>query len=136
MQLLHSFAIWISLMLAKRFLQTVLIVGMTWSGGIMFGAEDKIAPDNPGDLNAKSKYKGAVAMVDLTWLDQSGNELGFEILRSDNAEEFRVVGMVGANTTRFTDEVGKYITGAFTYKVRAFNQFGKSSDSNVASVWF
>ena len=123
-------------MVAKRFLQTVLMVGMTWSCMVAFGAEEKVAPDNPSDLNAKSKYKGAVATVVLAWLDESGNELGFEILRSDNAAEFRVVGMVGANTTRYTDEVGKYITGAFTYKVRAFNQFGKSEDSNVASVWF
>ena len=123
-------------MLAKRFLQTVLMVSMTWSGGTAFGAKDKVAPNNPTNLNAKTKYKGAVAMVVLTWLDESSNELGFEILRSNNGKDFRVVGMVGANTTRFTDEVGKYITGAFTYKVRAFNQFGKSSDSNVASVWF
>ena len=123
-------------MVSRRFFQIVLMVAMTWSCMAVFGEEEKVAPDNPGDLNAKSKYKGAVAMVVLGWRDKSGNELGFEILRSDNAEEFRVVGMVGANTTRYTDEVGKYITGAFTYKVRAFNQFGKSTDSNVASVWF
>ena len=123
-------------MVSRRFFQIVLMVAMIWSCMVVFGEEEKVAPDNPGDLNAKSKYKGAVAMVVLGWRDKSGNELGFEILRSDNAEEFRVVGMVGANTTRYTDEVGKYITGAFTYKVRAFNQFGKSTDSNVASVWF
>ncbi len=123
-------------MVAKRFFQTVLIVGLTWSCMAAFGAEEQSAPDNPTDLKAKSHYKGAVAMVVLSWLDESGNELGFEILRSDNGEEFRVVGMVGANTTRFTDEIGKYITGAFTYKARAFNQFAKSSDSNKASVWF
>ena len=122
-------------MVAKRFFQTVLMVGMTWSCMAVFGAEENIAPDNPSDLKAKSEYKGAVARAVLAWLDGSGNELGFEILRSDNAEEFRVVGMVGANTTRYTDEIGKYITGAFTYKVRAFNQFGKS-ESNVAGVWF
>lgn len=123
-------------MVARRFFQTVLIVGLTWSCMAAFGAEEEVAPDNPNDLSAKGKYIGAVATVVLSWLDRSENELGFEILRSDNAGEFRIVGMVGANTTRYTDEIGKYITGAFTYKVRAFNQFGKSEDSNVASVWF
>ena len=120
---------------AKRFFQIVLMVGMTWSCMAAFGAEDEVVPDNPTDLKAKSKDKGAVALVVLSWLDESGNELGFEILRSDNNEEFRVVGMVGANTTRYTDEIGKYITGAFIYKVEAFNQVGKSG-SNRASVWF
>ncbi len=123
-------------MVARRFFQTVLIVGLTWSCMAAFGAEEEVTPDNPNDLSAKGKYIGAVATVVLSWLDRSENELGFEILRSDNAGEFRIVGMVGANTTRYTDEIGKYITGAFTYKVRAFNQFGKSEDSNVASVWF
>jgi hypothetical protein len=44
--------------------------------------------------------------------------------------------MVGANTTGYRDKVGKYVTGGFSYKVRAFNQAGKSEDSNRASVWF
>ncbi len=123
-------------MVAKRFFQIVLMVGMTWSCMAAFGAEDQVAPDNPNDLKAKSKYKGAVALVVLSWLDESSNELGFEVLRSDNNEEFRVVGMVGANTTRYTDEIGKYITGAFIFRVRAFNQIGKSGHSNAASVWF
>ena len=64
------------------------------------------------------------------------NELGFEVLRSDNSEEFRVIGTVGANTAHYNDKIGKYITGAFAYKVRAFNQAGKSEASNIVSVWF
>ena len=122
-------------MLAKRFFQTVLMVGMTWSCMAVFGSEDKVVPDDPSDLNAKIKHKGAAALAILSWRDESLNELGFEILRSDNGEEFRVVGMVGANTTRYTDEIGKYITGAFAYRVRAFNEAGKSGLSNPAGVW-
>jgi hypothetical protein len=37
---------------------------------------------------------------------------------------------------RYEDKIGRYITGAFVYKVRAFNQVGKSEDSNTVSVWF
>jgi hypothetical protein len=93
-------------------------------------------PDKPLDLKASRKYEGATAVAVLQWRDASDNELGFEILRSDNNQEYRVVGMVGANTTRYEDKIGKYVTGAFTYKVRAFNQAGKSEDSNVVSAWF
>jgi hypothetical protein len=93
-------------------------------------------PEAPISLEASSRFEGGSAIAALTWRDQSNNELGFEILRSDNGGEYRVVGMVGANVASYEDKVGKYITGAFTYKVRAFNQAGKSGDSNIVSVWF
>jgi hypothetical protein len=100
-------------------------------------AQDETKPPaKPTDLKAKTKYDGAVAVAVLEWRDGSDNELGFEVLRSDNNKDYRVVGMVGANTTRYEDKVGRYITGAFTYKVRAFNQAGKSEDSNIVSAWF
>ena len=100
-------------------------------------AQDEAQPPaKPTQLKATPKYEGAVAVAALEWLDGSDNELGFEVLRSDNNQDFQVVGMVGANTTRYSDKVGKYKTGTFTYKVRAFNQAGKSEDSNVVSAWF
>ncbi len=93
-------------------------------------------PEAPDNLQASGEYEGAVAVATLTWQDESDNELGFEVLRSDNSGEFRVVGFVGANTGRYQDKVGKYVTGSFAYKVRAFNQTAKSDFSNVVSVWF
>jgi len=93
-------------------------------------------PAEPLDLKVSTRFEGATAIAVLTWKDGSDNELGFEVLRADNSKEYRVVGMVGANTIKYEDKVGKYITGAFTYKVRAFNQAGKSKDSNVVSAWF
>lgn len=94
------------------------------------------APKAPFDLQARSKFDGGTAVAVLTWRDQSDNELGFEVLRSDNREEYKVVGIVGANTTHYDDKIGKYITGAFRYQVRAFNEAGKSEPSKSASVWF
>ncbi len=97
----------------------------------------KIVPAKPFDLRAKTKFKGATAIAELTWRDQSDNELGFEVLRSDDAgKTFKVVGMVGSNTTRHEDKVGKYVSGAYQYQVRAFNEAGKSEPSNVAGAWF
>ena len=47
-----------------------------------------------------------------------------------------MIRMIGANTLRFEDKVGKYMIGSFAYKVRAFNEEGRSEDSNTVSVWF
>ncbi len=99
------------------------------------GSADGV-PAAPLQLKVSSDFDGATAFAVLSWRDMSSNELGFEVLRSDNNGDFRVVGMVGANTTQYRDEVGKYVTGVFSYKVRAFNDAGKSGDSNTATVWF
>ncbi len=93
-------------------------------------------PEKPLQLEAKIEYQGANGLVQLQWRDMSDNELGFEVLRSDNNGEFRVISIAAANATRHRDQVGKYVTGVFAYKVRAFNESGKSEDSNIASVWF
>ena len=111
----------------------LLVAGFSY----LVGLPQKSLPAGPYDLRAKTKFEGATAIAELSWRDQSDNELGFEVLRSDDAgKTFKVVGMVGANTTRHEDKVGKYVSGAFQYKVRAFNEAGKSESSNVVGVWF
>ncbi len=101
----------------------------------VFSFEDEV-PEAPVNLAAATQYKGADAIAVLTWQDESDNEVGFEVFRSDNNGEYRVVAFVGANTGHYEDKVGKYRTGSYAYKVRAFNQSGKSDFSNVAAVWF
>lgn len=101
-----------------------------------FGQKSTTAPEKPIQLEASTDYKGATAIAVLKWRDMSDNELGFEVLRSDNGAEFRVVGMVGANTQNYQDRIGKYVSGGFSFKVRAFNEAGRSEESNQASVWF
>ncbi|MDA2937692.1 hypothetical protein MYX75_05440 [Acidobacteria bacterium AH-259-A15] len=110
----------------------ILVLG--W--GIVPAQNEGNVPEKPTHLRAFTRFDGATAVAELSWYDESDNELSFEILRSDNGKEFRVVGMVGANTLKYDDKVGKYITGAFAYKVRAFNEAGRSEDSNIVSVWF
>ena len=103
--------------------------------GAVVAAEGE-PPAAPTDLKGLKRFKGAVAVTELTWKDRSDNELGFEILRSDGGAEFQVVGIVGANSSRYRDEIGKYVTGAFSYRVRAFNQHGKGKTSNTVSLLF
>ncbi len=97
------------------FLPLFLTVGLT------LAQEGSGIPENPNNLRIFTRYDGATAVAELLWQDHSDDEVGFEILRSDNGKEFRVVGMVGADTAHWEDKVGKYITGGFAYKVRAFN---------------
>lgn len=102
--------------------------------GVVSAQEQEI-PEKPHNLRVFTRFDGATAIAELLWHDGSDNELGFEILRSDNGEEFQVVAVVGVNTDHFDDKIGKYVTAAFVYKVRAFNEAGKSEDSNLVSIW-
>ncbi|MDA2927789.1 hypothetical protein MYX78_11280, partial [Acidobacteria bacterium AH-259-G07] len=122
-------------MLMKTILGAVFVI-LVLGWGVVLAQDEKRIPEKPTHLRAFTRFDGATAVAELSWHDESDNELSFEILRSDNGKEFRVVGMVGANTMKYDDKVGKYITGAFAYKVRAFNEAGRSEDSNIVSVWF
>lgn len=120
----------------KLFVAEFLVVGLLLSLVLATGVAAEDVPPKPMQLEARTDFEGAVAIAVLSWREDGDNELGFEILRSDNNGDFRAVGMVGANTTNYRDEIGKYTTGAFTYKVRGFNDSGKGEASNTASVWF
>ena len=113
-----------------------LLAIFSLSAGLAFPQNQENIPDKPHNLRAFTRFDGATGVAELKWHDGSNNELGFEVVRSDNSKEFRVVGMVGANTTHYDDKVGKYVAGAFAYKIRAFNEAGKSEESNTVSVWF
>ncbi len=104
-------------------------------GGPTFAQEEQEVPETPDNLRISTRYDGATAVAELVWQDHSDDEVGFEVLRSDNGKEFRVVRVVGADSAHYNDKVGKYITGGFSYKVRAFNKAGRSEDSNVVSIW-
>ena len=105
------------------------------ASGLTFAQEEKGVPETPNNLRISTRYDGATAVAELLWQDHSDDEVGFEVLRSDNGKDFRVVAVVGADSAHYNDKVGKYITGGFSYKVRAFNEAGRSEDSNVVSVW-
>ncbi|HEY2773371.1 MAG TPA: fibronectin type III domain-containing protein [Candidatus Binatia bacterium] len=71
--------------------------------------------------------------VKITWVDNSDNETGFQVLRKGLADaNFEDRGTVDANTTEFVDDAP---TGTvFIYEVVAFNDDGTSADSNICYV--
>ncbi|HET9532559.1 MAG TPA: choice-of-anchor D domain-containing protein, partial [Blastocatellia bacterium] len=71
--------------------------------------------------------------IDLSWQDNSDNELGFRIERSQDGFNFTEVGAVGSNVTEFSDTTA-FANTTFFYRVLAFNSFGNSNPSNIADA--
>jgi hypothetical protein len=116
-----------------RSLCGVLLLIPLVSGTPTLGQEEG-GPEKPNNLRVFTRFDGATAVAELMWHDGSDDELGFEVLRSKNGGEFQVVGTVGVNTSHFDDKIGKYVTGPYVFKVRAFNEAGRSEDSNIVSI--
>ena len=68
----------------------------------------------------------------LSWNDNSNNEDGFRIERSSDGSSFAEIATVGANVATYKDKTIAEDQN-YTYRVRAFNEFGNSGYSNSAS---
>jgi Secretion system C-terminal sorting domain len=89
-------------------------------------------PSAPTSLNVTASTSQIAATV--SWTDNATNETGFEIQRSLNSSSgFAAIGTVASNTTTYVDNTVSVGTTYF-YKVRAFNDFGFSTESNTESV--
>jgi subtilisin len=86
-------------------------------------------PNPPSNLVATAVLP---SQITLSWNDNNNFENGFQIIRSDIFGETQVY-TVGANITAFTDS-GLIPSKAYTYQVRAFNNIGFSSVSNLSSA--
>ncbi len=95
------------------------------------GSATVAAPAQPTGLTASAVSGTAVA---LSWTDNSANEAGFSIERSQgNTSGFAQVSTVTAGIRQYTDPA--LIAGVtYYYRVRAFNSAGNSSYSNSAQV--
>ncbi|MFM9837590.1 MAG: choice-of-anchor I family protein [Cyclobacteriaceae bacterium] len=89
-------------------------------------------PSAPTSLKVTASTSQVAAT--LAWTDNATNETGFEIQRSLNSSSgFAAIGTVSSNTTTYVDNTVSVGTTYF-YKVRAFNDFGFSTESNTESV--
>ncbi len=87
------------------------------------------APNTPGNLTATAVSQ---MRIDLTWIDNSNNEEGFQLERSlDGATAWTLVATVGANYTTHSD-IDLTCDQAFYYRVRAYNAGGNSIYSQTA----
>ncbi|MCJ7795719.1 MAG: fibronectin type III domain-containing protein, partial [Thermoleophilia bacterium] len=90
-----------------------------------------VPPAAPSGLTAAAVSS---SQIDLTWVDNSTNETGFEVERSLSATTgFALVASVGANVTSYQN-TGLSPSTTYYYKVRARNTAGASGYSATASA--
>ncbi len=71
--------------------------------------------------------------VQATWSDSSQDETGFRVERKTGAGAFGILGTTAAGVTTW-DDVGLDPETTYTYRVRAFNDYGISGPSGEAEV--
>ena len=91
------------------------------------------APTTPSGLVASANPANATGSLLLSWSDNANNEIGYAVERSADGRSFTQIGQAGANTGSWTD-TGLNAGAVYYYRVRAFNSYGNSAYSNVASA--
>ena len=105
---------------------TTISVGDSPAGfGMFIGGK---APEAPSDLVATTVSD---SQIDLSWADNSDDEMGFKIERKMYGEAFTQIGTVSANVTSYSD-TGLSSNGTYYYRVRAYNNAGNSDYSDEA----
>ncbi|MDD5223713.1 MAG: SUMF1/EgtB/PvdO family nonheme iron enzyme [bacterium] len=95
------------------------------------GSQATGVPSIPSGLTATSVSS---AQINLSWTDNSNNEIGFIIERkTGTAGTYDAMGNVSANVTSFQDTTVTCAT-TYYYRVKANNSEGDSSYSNEANV--
>jgi hypothetical protein len=87
-------------------------------------------PKAPGSLRAKAVTGG---IIRLNWKDRSTNETGFQVQYKAPGKPYETIGETDANATGGTVQ-GAQKGKKYSFRVRAFNDEGKSGFSNVATV--
>jgi hypothetical protein len=87
-------------------------------------------PAPPSNLTATAISR---RQINLTWVDNSGNETGFKIQRSPDQSSWTQIGTVGQNVTSYSDTTVRR-GHTYYYRVAAYNSAGTSAWSNVASA--
>jgi hypothetical protein len=104
---------------------------------ILFGCKKsgdgtvEVIPLAPTELKATIISKD---QVDLTWKDNSTNEIGYKIERKTDSGVFTEIGSTVTDITTFSDKTVSLNTN-YTYRVYSFNKVGKSIQySNEVSI--
>ena len=86
-------------------------------------------PVNPDNLSANSV---SFSQIDLSWSDNSVDEVGFKIERKTTGS-FTEIATLGADITSY-ENTGLDPSTNYTYRILAYNTAGSSSYSNEASA--
>ncbi len=113
-------------------LQGVTVTGGTLDIGTLMTvpANTLAAPAAPATLRAVA---ASGTHVDLSWKDQSNNELGFDLERSTDGATYYLADTVGAAQVSYSD-LTVQPGHTYFYRVRAYNPGGSSAYAPATSV--
>ena len=107
------------------------------SGDSAWSNTDSATTDAPPPLplapSALTAVSSGSSSIDLSWVDNAGNEQGFEIERSTDNVIFESAGNTGTDITAFTD-TGLAAGTTYWYRAYAYNASGNSAFSNTDSA--
>lgn len=96
-----------------------------------------VTVNGEADINPPSGLQASAASetaIDLTWNDNAGNELGYEVYRATSGDgPFAILGMTGENSEALSDTLLTPET-TYYYKLRGVNTDGGSEFSAVVSA--
>lgn len=96
-------------------------------------------PEAPASGSAPSAPSGlagrAIAShrVDLEWVDQSGNETGFRVERSQDGQSYGVIATLGAGATAY-QALELTPSTRYYFRIKSYNSCGSSAASSVVSL--
>ena len=93
-------------------------------------SSNAVVPAAPSGLIAIAV---SLSQINLTWTDNSTNEISFLIERSPDGTNFTQIGSVGTGVTNYSD-TGLAAATTYYYRVRASNSTGNSAYSNIANA--
>ena len=88
------------------------------------------APDAPSHVQANTVTQTSIS---ISWFDEAKDESGYHIYRSDDGENYSLVGDVGANTTSFTDASLSSGT-AYSFAISSWSAAGETYAMDSLSV--
>jgi hypothetical protein len=105
------------------------------AGGVSIFTEEAFAqtlPQTPFAANNLTATVLSSFQIELKWKDNSDNETGFVVERSEDPNAgFVEIAFMGANTTAFLN-TGLTSDKQYYYRVKAQNEYGNSPSSNIA----
>ena len=90
-------------------------------------------PPPPAAPSSLAAVSSGTSSIDLSWIDNSGDEQGFGIERSTDNVVFEPAGSTAANVMAFND-TGRSPGTTYWYRAYAFNAGGNSPYSNTDSA--
>jgi len=117
-------------MKTTKILRTLVLITLAWPGAAAAWVEKTPQPAAPSNLNAVA---AAAKEVSLSWYDNSSDERGFTIQRSEDGISWDTIAELGANTGDYRD-LDLEPESRYVYRVHAFNEVGESDASNQDSV--